>query len=114
VGPIIGAYVGAFATIPLAYVGYELDRADRGGSELEGFGGLFAGILVGWLVAQPLAATVGWHMTKARKDSVPPWFRASAAPAGPRPRLDGAVATKAGGRRQLPGEVTTPLLAARF
>jgi hypothetical protein len=104
-GPAVGgAVVGAVTVIPLALLGMSLDH-HQNDDGYYGFGGAFAGALVGWVVVQPLAATVTWRLFKRprRRPSL------SALPAAPR-----LAAVPARGSDRAAGQVTVSLLATRF
>jgi hypothetical protein len=107
------SYVSTLSVLPLALFGSQLGGAladdDKRDDSPGATTGAVVGIALGWLVVQPLAATLTWHAHKRPRAksaaAVPPalWAR----PAGlatPRARRDSRA----------PGQVVVPMLALSF
>jgi hypothetical protein len=104
---IVGATVGALATVPLTLA----MMAGSDWNDVDSFGnGMLAGMVLGWFVLQPLASTIAWNEYASPKpqallpalparDLERPPIRP---PSYQRPGLAGGTA------------ITVPLLATRF
>ena len=110
--PIVMSYAGALSILPLMLIGAEIgDASDDGRSDDSSHATLGAvlGLAIGWLVVQPLAATLSFHSHRRP--------RAPADVAFERPAGFRALASAAGGdRRSLraPGQVLLPALSLSF
>ena len=68
---LIGAYLGALASIPLAILGAQVDdgpfdESDQG-SDL--FTGSAIGFMVGYILGTAAGATIGWHASKEERSA---------------------------------------------
>jgi hypothetical protein len=109
---VLGAYLGAATIVPLVWLGARLESEEDSRSDAGPLvpPTVLLGFAVGWLVAQPVAATLGWHLTRHPKNVA---LLAAAPPLASRLPLDGSLR-----RRPVaaPGEaaLARPLLSARF
>jgi hypothetical protein len=116
--PILGAYLGALTIIPAGMLGAHL--ADSGEMDMSGFFGSVAGIVLAWIIMQPVVSTVFWHIWKDPRPatSEPPRLRSALAGGGLGPPLLGLRPPPPGLTRprasRLPGELTIPLLRTTF
>jgi hypothetical protein len=103
-GPVIGgAFVGALSVVPLALIGLQLDRSEND-EGFSGTAGLAVGALVGWVIVQPLAATVAWRLFRhPRRTAIAAAPRTAAVPPG---RLRAS--------ERAPGQLTLPLFSTGF
>jgi hypothetical protein len=100
-----GAVVGALSAIPLALLGFGLDhhQNDEGFS---GLGGALGGALIGWVIVQPLAATLAWRLFKH-----PRRYVSAALPAAPRLPV---AASRPREHASAPGQLTASLVSTAF
>lgn len=68
---ILGAYLGAATLVPLAYLGHrsEPPPPPDGARDLY-YGNAIVGAAIGWLLMQPLGATLGWHFSRSPRQLV--------------------------------------------
>jgi len=66
---MIGAYVGALASLPLALLGAQADddAFDGGDDGSNFFAGRAIGFMVGYVVGTAVGATIGWHASKEER-----------------------------------------------
>ena len=66
---ILGAYMGAAMIFPFGYLGYlSDDRRVTQGQQI--YGNAIIGVAMGWFLAQPLGATLGWHWSRSSRHPV--------------------------------------------
>ena len=68
---VIGAYLGALASIPLAILGAQVDDSsfDDGDQGSNFFAGSAIGFMVGYTLGTAAGATIGWHASKEERSA---------------------------------------------
>jgi hypothetical protein len=100
-----GAALGVLATVPLV-VAMGAATATNTDEELPGLGGALLGAAIGWMVLQPLGATIAWQLSSSPRESL------ALLPDLRRERPIQAVAATR--RPPAAPRLTVPLLAGRF
>jgi hypothetical protein len=109
----LGAYIGAATIVPLTYLGYRADqrRYPESFQSDEPFigPGTLGGLAAGWLILQPLASTLAWHLSKTPK-------RSTGAVAAPFASCQPASASASARRRRTraPGQRVLPVITVAF
>jgi hypothetical protein len=99
---IVGAYIGFLSVLPLGVLGTVLFPAAN--SDVDDGAGIIFALAVGWLVVEPLAATVAWRLWKQPRRATP----LGALPAA-------TLARHSEERRSgLPAAVAVPVLSLAF
>jgi hypothetical protein len=73
---MIGAYLGAIAALPLAFVAVAPDNDDGDGGNKYASGSVIA-LMVGYALGTSIGATIGWHVGKEERSV---WSRRSTPP----------------------------------
>ena len=68
---MLGAYLGAFAGIPFAILGAQVDDGsfDEGDQGSNFFAGRAIGFMVGYVLGTAVGATIGWHASKEERSA---------------------------------------------